>query len=121
MTWSAGHSTTTAEWAFHAEGASASTVARNTIAAELVDPDFARPRRNLSAVDDGAPGLRPAPAFDESPAAPDADAADSAIDDAHDDDFLRHPDDDPAPKRRRKTVMPSWEDVLLGVRPTDRK
>ena len=25
------------------------------------------------------------------------------------------------PKRRRKTVMPSWEDVLLGVRPTDRK
>lgn len=121
VTWSAGHSTTTAEWAFHAEGASASTVARNTIAAELVDPDFARPRRNLSAVDDGAPGLRPAPAFDESPAAPDADAADSAIDDAHDDDFLRHPDDDPAPKRRRKTVMPSWEDVLLGVRPTDRK
>lgn len=121
VTWSAGHSTTTAEWAFHAEGASASTVARNTIAAELVDPDFARPRRNLSAVDDGAPGLRPAPAFDESPAAPDADAADSDIDDAHDDDFLRHPDDDPAPKRRRKTVMPSWEDVLLGVRPTDRK
>ena len=43
VTWSAGHSTTTAEWAFHAEGASASTVARNTIAAELVDPDFARP------------------------------------------------------------------------------
>ncbi|QGS34113.1 DUF3071 domain-containing protein [Corynebacterium xerosis] len=121
VTWSVGHSTTTAEWAFHAEGASASTVARNTIAAELVDPDFARPRRNLSAVDDGAPGLRPAPAFDEAPAAGDADAADPGIDDAHDDDFLRHPDEDPAPKRRRKTVMPSWEDVLLGVRPTDRK
>lgn len=121
VTWSAGHSTTTAEWAFHAEGASASTVARNTIAAELVDPDFARPRRNLSAVDDGAPGLRPAPAFDEAPADGDADAADPGIDDAHDDDFLRHPDEDPAPKRRRKTVMPSWEDVLLGVRPTDRK
>lgn len=121
VTWSAGHSTTTAEWAFHAEGASASTVARNTIAAELVDPDFARPRRNLSAVDDGAPGLRPAPAFDEAPAAGDADAADPGIDDAHDDDFLRHPDEDPAPRRRRKTVMPSWEDVLLGVRPTDRK
>lgn len=121
VTWSAGHSTTTAEWAFHAEGASASTVARNTIAAELVDPDFARPRRNLSPVDDGAPGLRPAPAYDEAPAAGDADAADPGIDDAHDDDFLRHPDEDPAPKRRRKTVMPSWEDVLLGVRPTDRK
>ena len=134
VTWSAGHSTTTAEWAFHAEGASASTVARNTIAAELVDPDFARPRRNLASVEDAAPGLRPAPPVDETPlpggrgssesAGPESSAAADGRDDHddHDDDeFLRHPEDGPAPKRRRKTVMPSWEDVLLGVRPTDRK
>lgn len=131
VTWSAGHSTTTAEWAFHAEGASASTVARNTIAAELVDPDFARPRRNLSSVEDGAPGLRPAPPVDEAPlhgdrgpsesAGPESGTAHDAHDDHDEEDFLRHPDDGPAPKRRRKTVMPSWEDVLLGVRPTDRK
>ncbi|MDY0114010.1 MAG: DUF3071 domain-containing protein, partial [Corynebacterium sp.] len=44
-----------------------------------------------------------------------------ADDDHGEDDFLRHPDDGQTPKRRRKTVMPSWEDVLLGVRPTDRK
>ncbi|MFD5869327.1 septation protein SepH [Corynebacterium sp. NPDC060344] len=153
VTWSAGHSTTTAEWAFHAEGASASTVARNTIAAELVDPDFARPRRNLSSVEGEAPGLRPAPeaAPHVTPGAPGAHDAGAAgvSEDGHGDhghpghhgphsphdhggdadsdginddaDFLRHPDEGPAPKRRRKTVMPSWEDVLLGVRPTDRK
>ncbi len=122
VTWAAGHSTTTAEWAFHAEGASASTVARNTIAAELVDPDFARPRRNLSSVEDEAPGLRPAPPVEDAPPVMDHGASESMADDDHgDDDFLRHPDDGQTPKRRRKTVMPSWEDVLLGVRPTDRK
>ena len=32
-------------------------------------------------------------------------------------DFLRHPDEEEQPqKRRRKSVTPHWEDVLLGVR-----
>lgn len=126
VTWRAGHSETTAEWAFHSEGATTSTVARNTIAAELVDPDFARPRRNLSSVgerpgedasghrgDHGGPGI-----FGDHGDV--GDHGDHGDQDA-DDEFLRHPDDDASPKRRRKTVMPSWEDVLLGVRPTDRK
>ncbi|MFC3850289.1 septation protein SepH [Corynebacterium hansenii] len=121
VTWSAGHSTTTAEWAFHAEGATSSTVARNTIAAELVDPDFARPRRNLASVEGEAPGLRPAPPVEEAPGPVDHGAPEGLGDGDDDDDFLRHPDEDAAPRRRRKTVMPSWEDVLLGVRPTDRK
>ena len=100
-------------------------MARNTIAAELVDPDFARPRRNLSSVDPrpaAEPGLRaapsPVPTDEDEPHSPESIHED---DDLTDEDFLRHPDDEPAPKRRRKTVMPSWEDVLLGVRPTDRK
>ncbi|MEJ6019823.1 septation protein SepH [Corynebacterium sp. H113] len=45
--------------------------------------------------------------------------------DSNDDDdldsFLQHPDEGEHPKRRRKTVMPSWEDVLLGVRPKEPK
>ena len=38
-------------------------------------------------------------------------------DDVLEGDFLRHPDEDEQPKkRRRKAVTPHWEDVLLGVR-----
>lgn len=126
VTWTTGHSTTTAEYAFYAEGSATSTVARNTLAAELVDPDFARPRRSLSPVGaDGEPEPRRIHPIDDADAPADAGAApdspaEPAVDEA-DEDFMRHPDDEPAPRRRRKTVMPSWEDVLLGVRPTDRK
>lgn len=126
VTWSTGHSTTTAEYAFHAEGSATSTVARNTLAAELVDPEFARPRRSLSPVgEDGEPEPRRIRPIDDAdvpasgPAGPESPS--DAEDDGLDEDFMRHPDEDPAPRRRRKTVMPSWEDVLLGVRPTDRK
>ncbi|WP_298087257.1 septation protein SepH, partial [uncultured Corynebacterium sp.] len=126
VTWTTGHSTTTAEYAFYAEGSATSTVARNTLAAELVDPDFARPRRSLSPVGaDGEPEPRRIHPIDDADAPADAGAApDSPAEpagDEADEDFMRHPDDEPAPRRRRKTVMPSWEDVLLGVRPTDRK
>lgn len=135
VTWSSGHSTTTAEYAFHAEGNVTSTVARNTVAAELVDPDFAKPRRSLAPVgEDGEPRPRPlhpvggadaAPEAAGGPHGPAAEGGPGGDADAHgepdEDEFLRHPDDDGAPRRRRKTVMPSWEDVLLGVRPTDRK
>lgn len=126
VTWTTGHSTTTAEYAFYAEGSATSTVARNTLAAELVDPDFARPRRSLSPVGaDGEPEPRRIHPIDDADAPADAGAApdspaEPAVDEA-DEDFMRHPNDVPAPRRRRKTVMPSWEDVLLGVRPTDRK
>ena len=46
-----------------------------------------------------------------------SDAADDDIDEAE---FLQHPDAE-QPKRKKKTVMPSWEDVLLGVRPNGPK
>ena len=46
-----------------------------------------------------------------------SDAVDDDIDEAE---FLQHPDAE-QPKRKKKTVMPSWEDVLLGVRPNGPK
>lgn len=101
VAWSVGMSDNVAEWSFHPASAGESTsVSRNTLAAELVDPDYAR------ATPFGA-------RRDE--------AADEPEDDEVPEEFLRHPDDDTQRRRRRKTVMPSWEDVLLGVRPTDRK
>lgn len=42
--------------------------------------------------------------------------------DGDDEDFLRHPPSEPVPERRssrRHPTMPSWEDVLLGVRSKD--
>ena len=46
-----GLSSSSAEWSFHPGGGRAATaVARNNIAADLIDPDFANPVRSLSAV-----------------------------------------------------------------------
>lgn len=43
LTWTSGMSDVTAEWSYHSDGVSATTVARNEAATELVDPDFGRP------------------------------------------------------------------------------
>lgn len=43
LTWTSGMSDITAEWSYHSDGLSATTVARNEAATELVDPDFGRP------------------------------------------------------------------------------
>lgn len=43
LTWTSGMSNVTAEWSYHSDGLSATTVARNEAATELVDPDFGRP------------------------------------------------------------------------------
>ncbi|MBV7295548.1 DUF3071 domain-containing protein [Corynebacterium sp. TAE3-ERU12] len=109
LTWQAGHSDNTAEWSYHDEGAgSGTTVARNQAAAELVDPENHRPRRGLAAVSETTPIM----AQEQQPEPADEDPDDS--------DFMLNPEEE-RPRRRRSTVMPSWEDVLLGVRPTDRK
>lgn len=103
LRWSVGTTDNLAEWSFHADGGAATTVARNEAAAELVDPDFARTRSPFAVRQAGM-------------AEPEED------DEEVPEEFLRHPDDvDEGPRRRRKTVMPSWEDVLLGVRPTGQK
>lgn len=111
LTWTTGMSEAVAEWSWHEESPGhGTTVSRNSLAAELVDPEQHRPRRGLSAVAEGA----------RAPAPVDS-GAEPAEEDPAEEEFLRHPDGEAPPRRRRKTVMPSWEDVLLGVRPTDRK
>lgn len=68
-----------------------------------------------------APAPRPAPVPDERPAPPTPLPAAGREEPGDDDeDFLRHPPAEPErrPSRRHPT-MPSWEDVLLGVRSKD--
>lgn len=115
VTWQAGLTENEALWSFkRSMGAAAQTEARNPMAADLTDPDFAQPVRSLSAVR-SLHGEQD----EDAPAAPveilqDAPAEEGEVLEG---DFLRHPDEEEQPqKRRRKSVTPHWEDVLLGVR-----
>lgn len=115
VTWQAGLTENEALWSFkRSMGAAAQTEARNAMAADLTDPDFAQPVRSLSAVR-SLHGEQD----EDAPAAPveilqDAPAEEGEVLEG---DFLRHPDEEEQPqKRRRKSVTPHWEDVLLGVR-----
>ncbi|GAA1171958.1 septation protein SepH [Corynebacterium glaucum] len=109
--WTAGLSENEAVWSYTRQmGSSATTEARNAVAADLTDPDFVQPVRSLTAVDTHAP--QP-----EADLEPDAEVRQGAAEDIAEGEFLRHPDEQQHPqKRRRKAVTPHWEDVLLGVR-----
>lgn len=131
VTWNVGHTTNVAEWSYQAEGLSALTIARNELAAELIDPDFARRNRDLAPQANRAADTADTsemPAAWQSSAVPqrghgeqDVPSQSAADDDDIDEaEFLQHPDAE-QPKRKKKTVMPSWEDVLLGVRPNGPK
>ncbi|MBA4505858.1 septation protein SepH [Corynebacterium sanguinis] len=103
--WKSGLSENEGLWSFkRAMGAKATTQPRNSVAADLTDPDFVQPIRSLTAVEPDTPQLlEPEAGTDDSPVV--------------EGDFLRHPDGDEQPQqRRRKAVTPHWEDVLLGVR-----
>ncbi|MDN8604808.1 septation protein SepH [Corynebacterium ureicelerivorans] len=123
LTWKAGLTENEALWTFtRTMGSGAQTEARNAMAADLTDPNFAQPVRSLSAVRadvaDGA-DLADAAETDESGEATGQGQPEvvDRQDDVVEGDFLRHPSEDGQPKqRRRKAVTPHWEDVLLGVR-----
>ncbi|PRQ11000.1 DUF3071 domain-containing protein [Corynebacterium sp. 13CS0277] len=121
LTWTAGLNEHTAEWSYHGRGQSPETaVARNSLAADLIDPDFARPVRTISPAGHGGgrvTALRP----EEEP----GDDLDRTRDDlpvVEDDtllegeSLLQHPQAPKKPAKRKSVSAPAWEDVLLGVR-----
>ena len=123
LTWKAGLTENEALWTFtRTMGSGAQTEARNAMAADLTDPNFAQPVRSLSAVRaDIADGADLADAAETDEAGEATGQGQPEVVDRQDDvvegDFLRHPSEDGQPKqRRRKAVTPHWEDVLLGVR-----
>ncbi|WP_018297609.1 septation protein SepH [Corynebacterium lubricantis] len=141
VSWKAGLSDNVAEWSFKRSGLSATTEARNPIAADLTDPNFVQPVRSLTAVSTGS--SRPvSPSDDTSDLELDADFSDDLeadqLPEGKDDrgdsgpetseevfaegEFLQNPESDQAPqKRKRKAVTPHWEDVLLGVRTNQKR
>lgn len=135
VTWRSGISEQTAEWNYLRNGMSAArAVARNALAADLTDPDFAKPVRTITpfprrAERDATSGpdhqLGQVSASEyptaETPVVRDADEHHDAEEIATGE-LLMHPNPEQdaqaqsKPKRRRKAVTPHWEDVLLGVR-----
>ena len=97
----------------------------NSVASDLVDPRYRQPVRRISAV---------TPLLDANPTEDDFSEYDNYDDQGNElredspaeprEDFLLHPNDEsdaPRSKRKRKSVTPHWEDVLLGVRTNPRK
>ena len=97
----------------------------NSVASDLVDPRYRQPVRRISAV---------TPLLDANPTEDDFSEYDNYDDQGNElredspadphEDFLLHPNDEsdaPRNKRKRKSVTPHWEDVLLGVRTNPRK
>lgn len=128
LAWRAGRSSNTAHWRFQ-PGAHGGTVhALDDVAAELVHPDPTRPLRTVAPV---AALTRPAPeAVTPTEVLPPTDVlAATEVRDAAEPDEPRaeaapapvEPPRAPASHKARKTAkghasLPSWEDVLLGVR-----
>lgn len=114
VTWTEDGHSNVAEWSYHQESQTkASTLARNSAAADLMDPNPRAIRGGLSAVSSDATLPIPVvPTHGETEEYEEDEMEGVAFD----------PDDEDE-RPRKKTVMPSWEDVLLGVRvrPNDRK
>lgn len=105
--WQAGLTDNEATWSFKRQmGTGATTEARDAVAADLTDPDFVQPVRSLTAVD----------------SEPHPDEVQDGETESLDGELLQHPVEAEQPqKRRRKAVTPHWEDVLLGVRTTQKR
>lgn len=105
--WHAGLTDNEATWSFKRQmGTGATTEARDAVAADLTDPNFVQPVRSLTAVD----------------SEPHLDEVQDGEPEALDGELLQHPAEAEQPqKRRRKAVTPHWEDVLLGVRTTQKR
>ncbi|UYP20918.1 septation protein SepH [Rhodococcus sp. Z13] len=138
LRWNAGRSTNRAHWRYQPDAHGGTITALDDIAADLIDPDCGRPLRYLTPVysardvDDSTeldgtdrsapiqleppvveePAAEPAPVVEDTPVG-------ATLSDDHDDDASRATQS-PTKDKRGKPALPSWDDVLLGVRSNGR-
>ncbi|MDY5840036.1 MAG: septation protein SepH [Corynebacterium camporealensis] len=116
ITWKSGLSENEAEWTFKQSMSTPATVeARNSVAADLTDPDFVQPVRSLTSVGRGERYDEAIDGDEPQNVSEITDLTEPTTPPEEEEEFLQNPDPKPA-KRRRKAVTPHWEDVLLGVR-----
>jgi Protein of unknown function (DUF3071) len=127
LSWTVGHSDITANWVFQRGAHGGTVTALDEHATDLIDGQLSRPPRRVGPVIDfskpEADGEVSEPdARSEPPAAttraPEPEPQDEAPAEVPASEAATGPAGRPAAKRPRKgkPVMPSWEDVLLGVK-----
>ncbi|MFD4182129.1 septation protein SepH [Rhodococcus sp. NPDC058514] len=136
LEWQAGRTRNAAHWRFQPDSHGGTIAPLDAAATDLIDPDFGRPLRGLAPIaveDPYAPALD---AVIEAEVEVEADEYESldepgAMDSLfHEEDTAPEDDDDHRPKpapqhqgakdKRGKPALPSWDDVLLGVRSSGR-
>ncbi|EOM77836.1 DUF3071 domain-containing protein [Rhodococcus rhodnii] len=128
LLWQAGRSTNSAHWRYQPDAHGGTIVALDDTAFDLVDPDFGRPLRGLTAVASPEQDQLELSVAETPAGEPDARADEPAPAEPAEEiiDAETVPEDAPAPDaesaerrakdKRGKPALPSWDDVLLGVR-----
>lgn len=143
LQWQAGRTTNAAHWHFQYDAHGGTVVALDAAATDLLDPDFGRPLRGLAPVTeiarddefDSFDAFDDPDDFDEAEAGTDAAPAAEPTDDQPLADEPSEPAaetsaPEPLPKvapqhqsgrdKKGRPALPSWDDVLLGIRSSGR-
>lgn len=130
LQWQAGRTTNAAHWRFQPDAHGGTITALDETATQLIDPDFGRPLRGLAPVpSEGVYGPADMEQDHEHENSEESSIslADNAIDEPEEivDEAGEHepkvaPQHTPGKDRRGKPALPSWDDVLLGVRSNGR-
>ena len=132
LQWQAGRTTNAAHWRYQPDAHGGTIVALDDTAFDLIDPDFGRPLRGLAPVASEEPEQLELAEFPTEVEVPTIEPEE--IIEA---DVTEEPEDEPAPSeepsspkiaphqtsnkdKRGKPALPSWDDVLLGVRSSGR-
>ncbi|MGW0043571.1 septation protein SepH [Rhodococcus sp. NPDC003348] len=124
LQWQAGRTRNAAHWRYQPDTHGGTIAALDAAATDLIDPDFGRPLRGLAPLAIESPALADEP---EGPAEPEVEAdldADAVGDVGDSDEEAPQPRQAPQHQggkdKRGKPHLPSWDDVLLGVRSSGR-
>ncbi|WP_175420378.1 septation protein SepH [Rhodococcus sp. SGAir0479] len=137
LQWQAGRTTNTAHWRYQPDAHGGTITALDDTATQLVDPDFGRPLRGLAPVPmegiygpadieqdhehDGEPVVEADSfAFADSVIAESVEVVEAEVVDAAEQELKVAPQHSPGKDKRGKPALPSWDDVLLGVRSNGR-
>ncbi len=111
LQWQAGRTRNAAHWRYQPDTHGGTIAALDAAATDLIDPDFGRPLRGLAPL-----AVESADRLVTDPGVPDDSAEDDDPPDAEQRQMPLHGGKD----RRGKPHLPSWDDVLLGVRSSSR-
>ncbi|KAF0961927.1 MULTISPECIES: septation protein SepH [Rhodococcus] len=132
LQWQAGRTTNAAHWRYQPDAHGGTIVALDDTAFDLIDPDFGRPLRGLAPVASDEPEqleLAEFPTEVEVPTIEPEEIIEADVTEEPEDEPAS-PEEPAAPKiaphqtnnkdKRGKPALPSWDDVLLGVRSSGR-